>query len=60
MEINLSIQLNKKLYLRNPEESDLGRRILADATPPDLADAHVSDNFDHLRWFELPRECYAG
>ena len=28
MEINLSIQLNKKLYLRNPEESDLGRRIL--------------------------------
>ncbi len=39
---------------------DLGRRILADATPPDLADAHVSDNFDHLRWFELPRECYAG
>lgn len=28
MEINLTITLNEKLYLRNPEESDLGRRIL--------------------------------
>ena len=28
MEINLSIRLNEKLYLRNPEESELGRKIL--------------------------------
>jgi len=28
MEINLIIRLNEKLYLRNPEESDLGRKIL--------------------------------
>jgi len=28
MEINLTIRLNEKLYLRNPEESELGRRIL--------------------------------
>lgn len=28
MEVNLSIRLNQKLYLRNPEDSDLGRKIL--------------------------------
>lgn len=28
MEINLTIRLNEKLYLRNPEESELGRKIL--------------------------------
>lgn len=28
MAINLTIQLNEKLYLRNPEDSDLGRKIL--------------------------------
>lgn len=28
MEINLSIRLNEKLFLRNPEESELGRKIL--------------------------------
>ena len=38
---------------------DLGRQILAAATPPDLAAAHVSDDFDQLLWFELPQESYA-
>ncbi len=38
---------------------DLGRQILTAATPPDLAAAHVSDDFDQLLWFELPRESYA-
>jgi AcrR family transcriptional regulator len=28
MEISLTIQLNHKLYLRNPEDSELGRKIL--------------------------------
>lgn len=28
MDINLTITLNEKLYLRNPEESELGKRIL--------------------------------
>jgi len=28
MEISLTIQLNQKLYLRNPEDSELGRKIL--------------------------------
>ena len=28
MEINLTIKLNEKLYLRNPEESELGKKIL--------------------------------
>ncbi len=30
--------------------------VLAAATPPDLGehDAHVSDDFEHLRWFDLP------
>jgi AcrR family transcriptional regulator len=28
MEINLTIRLNEKLYLRNPEESELGKKIL--------------------------------
>ncbi len=28
MEIKLTIRLNEKLYLRNPEESELGRKIL--------------------------------
>ena len=31
------------------------RRIMADATAPDCSDiAHLTDDFDHLRWFELP------
>jgi selenocysteine lyase/cysteine desulfurase len=31
------------------------RQIMADATPPDCTKiAHLSDDFDHLRWFELP------
>ncbi len=38
---------------------DLGRQILAAATPPDLTAAHVSDDFDELLWFELPQESYA-
>lgn len=31
-------------------------RILAEATPPDLTtrDEHVSADFEHLRWFDLP------
>jgi hypothetical protein len=34
---------------------DEARRIMADATPPDCSDiAHLTDDFDHLRWFELP------
>ena len=37
---------------------DLGRQILAAASPPDLAAAHVSDDFDQLRWFELPEDSY--
>ncbi len=37
---------------------ELGRQILADATPPDLAPAHVSDDFDQLLWFELPADSY--
>jgi selenocysteine lyase/cysteine desulfurase len=37
---------------------DLGRQILAAATPPDLAAAHVTDDFDQLRWFELPGASY--
>lgn len=28
MELNLSIRLNEKLYLRNPEDSELGRKII--------------------------------
>ncbi len=36
-----------------------GARVLAEADPPqdDAPDAGVSDDFEHLRWFELPREC---
>ena len=31
------------------------RRIMADATAPDCSKiAHLTDDFDHLRWFELP------
>ncbi len=37
---------------------DLARQILAEASPLDLATAHVSADFDHLLWFELPRESY--
>jgi len=34
---------------------DEARRILAQAQPvPTLDAAHVSADFDHLRWFELP------
>jgi selenocysteine lyase/cysteine desulfurase len=36
-----------------------GAAILAAAAGPDLADhpATVSPDFEHLRWFDLPREC---
>jgi selenocysteine lyase/cysteine desulfurase len=37
---------------------ELARQILAEATPPDLAAAHVSEDFDHLLWFELPEDSY--
>jgi len=31
------------------------RKIMADATAPDVAEiAHLTDDFDQLRWFELP------
>jgi hypothetical protein len=31
------------------------RQIMADATPPDCSKiAHLTEDFDHLRWFELP------
>jgi selenocysteine lyase/cysteine desulfurase len=37
------------------------RRIMADATAPDCSDiAHLTDDFDHLRWFELPAGTLAG
>lgn len=36
------------------------RRILADADAGPGADAWVSEDFEHLRWFELPEGCLAG
>jgi selenocysteine lyase/cysteine desulfurase len=33
------------------------RRILDDAAGPAGADAWISDDFEHLRWFELPETC---
>ena len=37
---------------------DLAREIFATAEPPELADvALMSDDFDTLRWFELPSVC---
>jgi hypothetical protein len=34
------------------------RRILAEATPPDLTrPGHLTEDFDHLRWFDLPAAC---
>ena len=34
------------------------RRILAEARPPDLTEpVHLTDDFDHLRWFDLPAAC---
>ena len=39
---------------------ELGRQILAAASPPDLAAAHVSDDFDQLLWFELPKDSFVG
>ena len=37
------------------------RRIMADATAPDCSDiAHLTDDFDHLRWFELPAGTLVG
>jgi hypothetical protein len=36
--------------------------LLREATPPHLADPTplVSDDFEHLRWFELPPACLTG
>lgn len=36
-----------------------GAKILAAATPPDLSAGpdHLSADFEHLRWFDLPRSC---
>jgi hypothetical protein len=34
-----------------------GREILAHAEPPSGVEAHVSADYDDLRWFELPQEC---
>ena len=36
---------------------DAGRRILAAATPAIGDSGVVNDDFDHLRWFELPSSC---
>ncbi len=38
---------------------DEGARVLAEAVPPQDGgpDAAVSDDFEHLRWFELPQVC---
>ncbi len=36
-----------------------GARILAAGAPAGGQDGQVSDNFDELRWFELPAECLA-
>ncbi len=38
-----------------------GKRILAAATPPDLtaSRAQLSDDFEHLRWFDLPASALA-
>jgi selenocysteine lyase/cysteine desulfurase len=37
------------------EHLDEGRRIMAAATPPDWSDtAHLTQDFDDLRWFALP------
>ncbi len=49
---------------RAPESALAGyleeaRQILADATAPTAVDAWVSDDFEHLRWFELPETCLA-
>ena len=33
------------------------RRILEDASGPATPDAWISDDFEHLRWFELPETC---
>ena len=36
------------------------RRIMAAAEPPDCSDrAHLSEDFDSLRWFELPAAALA-
>ena len=36
------------------------RRIMAEAEPPDCSDrAHLSEDFDSLRWFELPAAALA-
>jgi hypothetical protein len=41
---------------------DEAAAIMRAATPPDLAAPIrvVSDDFEHLRWFELPATCLAG
>jgi hypothetical protein len=34
---------------------DTARKIMADATAPEVSEiAHLTDDFDRLRWFELP------
>ena len=41
---------------------DEAKRIMAEADAPDLSGAPaglVSDDFEHLRWFDLPAECLA-
>ncbi len=39
-----------------------GAAVLAAAVGPDLAEhpANLSADFEHLRWFDLPRECIPG
>ncbi len=47
---------------RAPESALAGyleeaRRVFADADEQADADAWVSEDFEHLRWFELPARC---
>jgi hypothetical protein len=34
-----------------------GRRLLSEAPGPDDAEGAVNNDFDHLRWFDLPARC---
>jgi hypothetical protein len=38
------------------EYLEFGRTYLASLAEPSLVNAGVSDDFDSLRWFELPEE----
>ena len=46
----------------SPSTSRDGVRILAAATPPPLDEhpGNVSADFEHLRWFDLPKDAVAS